>query len=120
MDNFRKGKWGRTRSYTYGEPAPSRSRPNSLSALSQSHRNTAPGAPSGGHMFAAANAARLRRGGTLDEALAAVEEHDHDHDHDADTSGSAEHGIDESPCPTGGSARIIGARLTKAFTLPAF
>ena len=69
LDQFRtKTRFGRTRSYAYGEMP--RAAPTSQSQSHQ-HRNTA---PSGGggvtSLFAAANAARTRRAGTVGECSA--------------------------------------------------
>ncbi|TFY53616.1 hypothetical protein EVJ58_g9354, partial [Rhodofomes roseus] len=88
LDQFRKGKFGRTKSYAFGEG-------KTVSALSQqSKRNTA---PSGGptHMFAAANAARGRRGGMGNSALQMLAEGgSQDHESDGDDTD-----IGDSPCP---------------------
>ncbi|OCH95193.1 hypothetical protein OBBRIDRAFT_611028 [Obba rivulosa] len=57
LDQFRKGKFGRTKSYAYGDGK------STLLTAAQPKRNTAPsGGPSA--LFAAANAARTRRGGS--------------------------------------------------------
>ncbi|KAF8522085.1 hypothetical protein BU17DRAFT_75192 [Hysterangium stoloniferum] len=71
MDNFRRGKWLRTQSYTYGQTSTGISSFPSLQptaapaapAAHREHRKTAPsGGPSGsGSMFAAATVARGRR-----------------------------------------------------------
>lgn len=110
LDSFRKGKWGRTRSYTYGDVGTARVRPNSFTSnasLSKPpHRNTAPSGGNGvGSLFAAANAARSRRVGTpgAEETLATLDEHDHDQE--ANTSGSAGDCMNESPCPPTGTQR---------------
>ena len=88
LDQFRKGKFGRTKSYAYGEG-------KMVSALSQQpRRNTA---PSGGptHLFAAANAARTRRGGLGNSALQMLAEGGSvDHESDGDDTD-----IGDSPCP---------------------
>ncbi|KAH9930915.1 uncharacterized protein B0H18DRAFT_872563 [Fomitopsis serialis] len=89
LDQFRKGKFGRTKSYAYGDSKP-------VSALSQQpKRNTA---PSGGptHLFAAANAARGRRGGMgTNSALQMLAEGGSaDHESDGDDTD-----IGDSPCP---------------------
>ena len=90
LDQFRKGKFGRTKSYAYGEGKML----SMTSAVQQVQgvapkRNTAPsGGPTG--LFAAANAARTRRGGlhTLQEDGSGGHESDGD---DTD--------IGDSPCP---------------------
>ncbi|KAI0747661.1 hypothetical protein C8Q80DRAFT_1102828 [Daedaleopsis nitida] len=90
LDQFRKGKFGRTKSYAYGEGKML----SMTSAVQQVQgiapkRNTAPsGGPTG--LFAAANAARTRRGGlhTLQEDGSGGQESDGD---DTD--------IGDSPCP---------------------
>jgi len=87
MDQFRKAKFGRHKSYTYGDgpfkaPVASQQQP-------QAKRNTA---PSGGPipLFAAANAARTRRGG----GLSMLPEDGNSTAHsDEDTD------IGDSPCP---------------------
>lgn len=102
LGQFRtKTRFARTRSYAYGET--SRSVPASQqNQSSQNHRNTA---PSGGggvtSLFAAANAARTRRAGTVGESsapgLSTLAE-----DILANTTGSDDSclgGVDGSPCP---------------------
>ncbi|KAI0781333.1 hypothetical protein BD413DRAFT_600716 [Trametes elegans] len=90
LDQFRKGKFGRTKSYAYGE-----GKMLSMTSAAQQvqggqpKRNTVPsGGPSS--LFAAANAARTRRGGlhTLQEDGSPGHESDGD---DTD--------IGDSPCP---------------------
>ncbi|OSX64749.1 hypothetical protein POSPLADRAFT_1134070 [Postia placenta MAD-698-R-SB12] len=88
LDQFRKGKFGRTKSYAYGDG-------KLVSGVSvQPKRNTA---PSGGTtaLFAAANAARTRRGGGSGSGLQMLKEDSvtshHTDDEDTD--------IGDSPCP---------------------
>lgn len=57
LDQFRKTKFGRTKSYAYGDLSSKVSSMTQQQQL-QSKRNTAPSAP---QLFAAANAARTRR-----------------------------------------------------------
>lgn len=104
LDNFRRGKWLRTQSYTYGQvlsgasgftPLPTDT--DSSTATSREHRKTAPsGGPSGGgSMFAAASAARGRRGGATVKNLSTLDE-------DASSSGhedSESNDLHDSPCP---------------------
>jgi M-phase inducer tyrosine phosphatase len=113
LDNFRKGKWGRTRSYTYGD-VHARSRPNSLQGASlakpPSNRNTAPSGAAGvPSLFAAANAARSRRVGGLagpeESTLAPLAENDHDHEANTSGSGMDSECVEESPCPPTGTHR---------------
>lgn len=96
LDQFRnlnKAKFGRHKSYTYGDGAGK----NFLSQH-QPKRNTIPSAPAS--LFAAATAARTRRGGnaltTLNEdANVSVEADDTDID------------IGDSPCPPAGKATVL-------------
>jgi M-phase inducer tyrosine phosphatase len=62
MDQFRKAKFGRYKSYTYGD-GPFKA--FSSQQLPQVKRNSAPTAAGPVPLFAAANAARTRRGGGL-------------------------------------------------------
>ncbi|KAL6307908.1 hypothetical protein BKA93DRAFT_726553 [Sparassis latifolia] len=87
LDHFRKGKFGRTKSYSYGE-----GKMTSL-ASQQPKRNTAPSGTNA--LFAAANAARTRRGGMGNAGLQMLPE-DKSTGHqteDEDTD------IGDSPCP---------------------
>lgn len=88
LDQFRKAKFGRHKSYAYGDGA---SKVSSLST--QAKRNTA---PSGGSnpLFAAATAARTRRGGGS-VALSTLAE-DGNVTADADDTDTD---IGDSPCP---------------------
>jgi M-phase inducer tyrosine phosphatase len=104
LDKFRRGKWLRTQSYTYGQTLsgssgfPSiASGASSSSTTSREHRKTAPsGGPSGaGSMFAAANAARGRRAVVTVKGLSTLDE-------DASSSGhedSESNDLHDSPCP---------------------
>lgn len=104
LDKFRRGKWLRTQSYTYGQTSSgssdflsSSSGTGSSSATSREHRKTAPsGGPSGnGSMFAAANAARGRRAGATVKGLSTLDE-------DASSSGHEDNesnDLHDSPCP---------------------
>jgi M-phase inducer tyrosine phosphatase len=87
LDQFRKAKFGRHKSYTYGDNKAS------LQSMSQQQkRNTA---PSGGHnsLFAAANAARTRRGGGGSLTTLAEDGNTTADADDTDTD------IGDSPCP---------------------
>ncbi|KAL4244086.1 MPI phosphatase family protein [Abortiporus biennis] len=88
LDQFRKGKFGRTKSYAYGE-----SKLGFSSQMSKEpKRNTAPAAGGSTALFAAANAARTRRTNgmlqTLDEDSSGAHHSDDD-----------ETDIGDSPCP---------------------
>ncbi|KAI0070358.1 hypothetical protein K474DRAFT_1608847 [Panus rudis PR-1116 ss-1] len=94
LDHFRKAKFGRTKSYAYGDGK------MSLTAQLQQQqpkRNSAPsnGGPGNGQLFAAANAARGRRTNgllqTLCEDSSGVGGHDAGSDEETD--------IGDSPCP---------------------
>lgn len=89
LDQFRRAKFGRHKSYAYGDGASKMTG----TAQQQSKRNTA---PSGGTnpLFAAANAARSRRGGSTN-ALSTLNEDGNStaHSEDDDTD------IGDSPCP---------------------
>jgi M-phase inducer tyrosine phosphatase len=96
LDQFRRAKFGRTRSYAYGDGAAGAVK-MSLPSQQQQKRNTAPGTGASSHpLFAAANAARTRRGGggggggltTLPEDGSSA---GHSDDEDTD--------IGDSPCP---------------------
>ena len=86
LDQFRKGKFGRTKSYAYGEGK------SGLAAALGPKRNTA---PSGGatHMFAAANAARTRRTNGMLQTLEEDSSGAHHEETDEETD------IGDSPCP---------------------
>ncbi|EGO20996.1 hypothetical protein SERLADRAFT_363175 [Serpula lacrymans var. lacrymans S7.9] len=85
LDQFRKAKFGRTKSYAYGDGA------LKMSALShQPKRNTAPTAGAT-QLFAAANAARTRRGGGLSTLAEDGNSAAHSDDDETD--------IGDSPCP---------------------
>lgn len=95
MDQFRKAKFGRHKSYTYGDG------PGKTSLMSQQQqpkRNTVPNAPSA--LFAAATAARSRRGGaslmTLPEDGNVTADAD-----DTDTD------LGDSPCPPPTKATVL-------------
>ena len=91
LDQFRRGKFGRTKSYAYGE-GKMLSMASAVQQVQgvQPKRNTAPsGGPTG--LFAAANAARTRRGGlqTLQEGGSSPGNESDGDDTD----------IGDSPCP---------------------
>ncbi|KAF8557327.1 hypothetical protein OG21DRAFT_1407271 [Imleria badia] len=86
LDQFRKAKFGRTKSYAYGDLGSKVSAITQQQQQPQSKRNTAPG---GSQLFAAANAARSHRNGlsTLTEIGNLTVTDDEDTD------------IGDSPCP---------------------
>ncbi|KAK7467081.1 m-phase inducer phosphatase [Stygiomarasmius scandens] len=86
LDQFRKTKFGRHKSYAYGDPGAK----NTLLSQQQMKRNSAPtsGPPT---MFAAGNAARSRRGGSL---MTLTEDGSHTADGD-----ETDIDIGDSPCP---------------------
>lgn len=91
LDQFRKGKFGRTRSYAYGDATKMGTLLAQQQPAATKQRNSAPGgAPP---VFAAAAAARTRR--AAGHALLPVHE-----DGDGDTAGEEdETDIGDSPCP---------------------
>lgn len=110
LDQFRKAKFGRTKSYAYGDGVV---KANMMSiAQQQPKRNTA---PSGGsvQLFAAADAARTRRG-TLTTLAEDGNTTAHSEDEDTD--------LGDSPCPPPTKAtafkgkRLIRAPFTRAET----
>jgi M-phase inducer tyrosine phosphatase len=107
LDQFRKAKFGRTKSYAYGDSAPGAAK--LLQHQQKQKRNTAPGTGTSGHpLFAAANAARNRRGGltTLPE-----DGNTTGHSDDEDTD------IGDSPCPPpskGAGAAFKGKKISRA------
>ncbi|KIJ27863.1 hypothetical protein M422DRAFT_190478 [Sphaerobolus stellatus SS14] len=123
LNNFRKGKWGRTQSYTYGQ---STSGLSSFSVVpanenapipARENRKTAPsGGPGGsGSMFAAANAARGRRTNTTTNppmALNGLSTLDEDASSSACEEGDSLD-LGDSPCPppskNGGRMSLLGS-----------
>lgn len=90
LDQFRKAKFGRTKSYAYGDGT---LRTMSMMSQQQSDkRNTAPIGGIAPSMFAAGNAARTRRGGLT--TLAESED-----GHNVLPSEGEDTDIGESPCP---------------------
>jgi M-phase inducer tyrosine phosphatase len=105
LDQFRKAKFGRTRSYTYGDGAAGAVK-MSLASQQQTKRNTAPSTGTSTHpLFAAANAARTRRGGltTLPEDGSAT---GHSDEEDTD--------IGDSPCPPPSKGTGLAYRGSKS------
>ncbi|KAF7796724.1 hypothetical protein EIP86_007907 [Pleurotus ostreatoroseus] len=100
LDQFRKGKFGRTKSYAYGE-----GKNNLLTAL-QPKRSSAPGVATG--LFAAGNMARARRTNGMLQTL------------QEDTSGATDDDDDDigdSPCPPPSKAagfQMLGKKLPRA------
>lgn len=87
LDQFRKAKFGRTKSYAYGDLGSKVSSMTQQQQQQQPKRNTAPaGAP---QLFAAANAARTRRNGL--STLAEIGNITQTDDEETD--------IGDSPCP---------------------
>ncbi|CAA7265410.1 unnamed protein product [Cyclocybe aegerita] len=87
LDQFRKAKFGRHKSYTYGDGAKALSYAQQQQQQQQPKRNTAPAPPT---LFAAATAARSRRGGgglttLIEDGNATADETDTD--------------LGDSPCP---------------------
>jgi M-phase inducer tyrosine phosphatase len=100
LDQFRKAKFGRTKSYAYGDSL------GGGAGVGQTKRHTAPaGGPA---VFAAANAARTRRGGltTLAEAGADGEMTEDEED------------IGDSPCPPPGKGMGVPFLVKKAGRAP--
>ena len=100
LDQFRKARFGRHKSYAYGDgPAKSLAQQQQ-----QPKRNTVPNAPQS--LFAAATAARSRRGGAgglmtlAEDANATVDADDTDTD------------IGDSPCPPPTKATILKGKKT--------
>ncbi|KZS98926.1 hypothetical protein SISNIDRAFT_403190 [Sistotremastrum niveocremeum HHB9708] len=106
LDTFRKAKWGRTRSYTYGEAGSRTS-----SSFSSNQRNTAPTGGGVGPLFAAANAARSRRGGVTGPppalGLTTLSENC-----DPDARSSDDH-LGGSPCPP--PSKVGGMKTISSF-----
>lgn len=101
MDQFRKAKFGRTKSYAYGDMLSKLS--STTQSGSQSKRNTAPsGAVTS--LFAAANAARTRRS----NGLATLEE---DASHTTIAMSDSENEVDlgDSPCPPPNKGAMLKA-----------
>ncbi|KAF9069701.1 hypothetical protein BDP27DRAFT_1222082 [Rhodocollybia butyracea] len=103
LDQFRKNKFGRHKSYAYGDGA------GKLSLASQQiKRNSAPtvGPPA---LFAAGNAARHRRGTAVNGSLSTLSEDSHN------TTEAEETDIDVSPCPAPSkSIALKGKKGTRA------
>lgn len=111
LDQFRKAKFGRHKSYAYGD-AMSKP-PTQLKPAPQLKRNTAPsGQPS---MFAAANAARTRRSGSggsgSGKSLHTLAE-------DGNTTAAEETDVDigDSPCPPPSKATALKIRKPRALS----
>ncbi|KAL0947079.1 hypothetical protein HGRIS_013220 [Hohenbuehelia grisea] len=87
LDHFRKAKFGRHKSYTYGDGGAKMI----VSQPSQPKRNTVPNGAN--PLFAAANAARTRRGGASGLSTLPEDSNMTSHSDDEDTD------IGDSPCP---------------------
>ena len=111
LDQFRKAKFGRTKSYAYGDLA---TKISGVTQQQQAKRNTAPAGGST-QLFAAANAARTRRNGL--STLAEIGNITQTDDEETD--------IGDSPCPPpnkGGlmkAKRLGRAPITRAETFDA-
>ncbi|KAI0831775.1 hypothetical protein BC628DRAFT_1407389 [Trametes gibbosa] len=110
LDQFRKGKFGRTKSYAYGEGKmlSMTSAAQQVQQAVQPKRNTV---PSGGpvSLFAAANAARTRRGGG---GLHTLQEDGSPGGHDSD---GDETDIGDSPCPPPSKGTVFkGKKMGRA------
>lgn len=109
MDQFRKTRFGRTKSYAYGDSM-SKGSISQFQQLPQPQRSSA---PSGGggvtSLFAAANAARTRRGGSTGASLSTLDE-DGNSTSVSDEEGDG--GVGDSPCPppSKGPAQMKGKR----------
>ncbi|KAF8911147.1 hypothetical protein CPB84DRAFT_1812602 [Gymnopilus junonius] len=91
LDQFRKAKFGRHKSYAYGD---GKGLPFGQGQPQQPKRNTAPSAPAPQSLFAAATAARSRRGGSGSGLMTLPEDGNVTADaDDTDTD------IGDSPCP---------------------
>ncbi|KAF8917100.1 hypothetical protein CPB85DRAFT_1374416 [Mucidula mucida] len=106
LDHFRKAKFGRHKSYAYGDANGRMS-----TSMQSSKRNTMPSNGGSSHVFAAGTAARARRGGansslkTLAEDSAVTADED-----DTDTD------IGDSPCPRPPPTKKGRAPLSRAET----
>ncbi|TDL27605.1 hypothetical protein BD410DRAFT_713840 [Rickenella mellea] len=109
MDQFRKTRFGRTKSYAYGDSMSK----GSISQFQQVPQPQRSSAPSGGggvtSLFAAANAARTRRGGSTGASLSTLDE-DGNSTSVSDEEGDS--GVGDSPCPppSKGPAQMKGKR----------
>lgn len=114
LDQFRKNKFGRHKSYAYGDGA------GKLSLASQQiKRNSAPsvGPPV---LFAAGNAARHRRGTIVNGSLSTLSEDSH-HTTEAE---ETDNDLGDSPCPAPSKSIAVKTKrrglLSRAETMPLF
>lgn len=111
MDQFRKARFGRTKSYAYGDGMSKVSSSQYQFQQPPPQRNTA---PSGGvtSLFAAANAARTRRGGGV---LAGLSTLDEDGNSTCISEDEGDSGLGDSPCPppSKATALVKGKRLSR-------
>lgn len=105
LDQFRKGKFGRTKSYAYGD-----GKSGLLAPMQQPKRSSAPGGLTSTALFAAGNMARTRRTNgllqTLEEDPSGTQTDDDD---DTD--------IGDSPCPPpskGVGVAFLGKKMARA------
>ncbi|KAF9646845.1 hypothetical protein BDM02DRAFT_3188462 [Thelephora ganbajun] len=111
LDQFRKAKFGRTKSYAYGD---SLSGCVKMTLAAQQKRNTAPSNGTTKHpLFAAATAARTRRGGNTGLATLTEDGNTTAHSEDEETD------IGDSPCPppnrtSGPSMMFKGKKIGRA------
>lgn len=98
FDQFRKARFGRTRSYAYGE---SKMMAPSQPSSSHSNRNSAPNVGNGvNSLFAAASAARTRRVvSTGDSVLSTLVEDSNTTLTSSDDGTEESNGVECSPCP---------------------
>ena len=106
LDQFRKAKFGRHKSYAYGDAMSKGTAP--LKPAQQLKRNTAPSGPPS--MFAAANAARTRRPGSGGDSKGAGL---HTLVEDGNTTAAEEMKVDsrDNPCPPPSKATTLGAHV---------
>ena len=108
---FRKAKFGRHKSYAYGDAMSKGTAP--LKPAPQLKRNTAPSGPPS--MFAAANAARTRRSGSGGSGKGAGL---HTLAEDGNTTAAEETDVDigDSPCPPPSKATTLKIRKPRALS----
>ncbi|KAI5899901.1 Rhodanese-like protein [Schizophyllum commune H4-8] len=111
LDQFRKAKFGRHKSYAYGDAMSKGT--TSLKPAPQLKRNTAPSGPPS--MFAAANAARTRRSGSGGSGKGAGL---HTLAEDGNTTAAEETDVDigDSPCPPPSKATTLKIRKPRALS----
>lgn len=106
LDQFRKGKFGRTKSYAYGE-----GKNGLMAALQQTKRSSAPSGGSSNSLFATGNAARSRRSNSMLQTL------QEDNSLGVPTDDEDDVDLGDSPCPPPTKAAgvsIAGKRMARA------